>query len=91
MFISFCDSVPGVSGVPSRKSRLLTGLIGNTVLLCMQCRRIEPQLFVRGMSHGISRVTAGTWVIISSYSGDGHLKLQFVQQSQDSCLVRTDT
>ena len=44
-----------------------------------------------GMSHGISRVAAGTWGIFSSYSGDGHLKLHFVQRSQDSCLVRTDT
>ena len=39
----------------------------------------------------ISRVAAGTWGIFSSYNGDGHSKLPFVQQSQDSCLVRTDT
>ena len=25
------------------------------------------------------------------YSGDGHLKLHFVQQSQDSCVVMIDT
>ena len=30
-------------------------------------------------------------VIFSSYSGDGHSKLHFVQRSQDSCLVTTDT
>ena len=44
-----------------------------------------------GMSHGISRVAAGTWDIFSSYSGDGHSKLHFGQRSQDSCLFRTDT
>ena len=41
--------------------------------------------------HGISRFAAGTWGIFSSYSGDGHSKLHFVQRSQDSCLVMTDT
>ena len=43
------------------------------------------------MCHGISRVAVGTWVIFSSYSGDGHSKLHSVQISQDSCLVTTDT
>ena len=38
-----------------------------------------------GESHGISRVAAVTWGIFSSYSGDGHSKLHFVQRSQDSC------
>ena len=45
----------------------------------------------RGMFQGISRVAAGTWGMFSSYSGDGHLKLHFVQRSQDSCLVRPET
>ena len=44
-----------------------------------------------GMGHGISRVAAGTWGIFSSYSGDDHSKLHFVQRSQDSCLVMMDT
>ena len=57
----------------------------------MQCRGIEPHLPPRGMSHGISRVAAGTWGIFSSYSGDGHSKLHFVQRSQDSCVVMRDT
>ena len=35
--------------------------------------------------------SAGTWGIFSSYSGDGHSKLHFVQRSQDCCLVTTDT
>ena len=81
----------GLSGVPSSKSRLLMCLIGNTGLLCSQCRGIEPHHPRRGMSHGISRVVAGTWSIFSSYSGDGHLKLHFVQRSQDFCIVMTDT
>ena len=81
----------GLSGVPSRKSRLLTCLIGNTGLLCMQCRGIEPQFPARGMSHTISRVAAGTWCIFASYSGGGHLKLHFFQPSQDTCIVMRDT
>ena len=40
---------------------------------------IEPHFPARGMSHTISRVAAGTWGIFVSYSGDGHLKLHFVQ------------
>ena len=44
-----------------------------------------------GMSHGISRVAEGTWGKFTSYSGDGHSKLHFVQRSHDSFLVRTDT
>ena len=66
-------------------------LIGNTELLYTQCRGFGPHLPLRGMSHGIFRVEAGTWGIFSSYNWDGHSKLHFVQRSQDSCLVRTDT
>ena len=66
-------------------------LIGKTELLCTQCRGFGPHLPLRGMSHVISRVEAGTWGIFSSYSGDGHSKLHFVQRSQDSCLVRMDS
>ena len=40
------------SGVLSSKSRLLSCLIGNTELLCTQCRRIGPHLTVRGKPHG---------------------------------------
>ena len=32
-----------------------------------------------------------TWGILSSYSGDCHSKLVFVQRRQDSCLVTRDT
>ena len=71
----------GLSGVPSRKSSLLTCLIGNTGLLCIKCRGIEPHFPARGMSHTISRVAAGTWGIFASYSGDGHSKLHFLQRS----------
>ena len=81
----------GLSGFLSRKSRLLTCLIGNTILLCTKCREINPKLPARGMGHGISPVEAETWGIFSSYSGDGHSKLHFVQRSQDSCIVTTDT
>ena len=30
------------------------------------------------------------WGIFSSYNGDGHSKLHFVQQSLEDCLVMTD-
>ena len=66
-------------------------LISNTILLCWKCKEIKPHLPARGISHTISRVAAGIWVIFSSYSGDGHSKLHFVQRSQDSSLVTTDT
>ena len=51
---------------------------------------IEPLLRPFGMSHGISWFAAGTWGIFSSYSGDRHSKLHFVQRSQDSYIVTTD-
>ena len=58
-------------------------------LLAMQ--GIEPHFPVRGMSHTISQVAAGTWDIFASYSGDGYPKLHFVQRSQDTCVVMMDT
>ena len=57
----------------------------------MQCRGIGPHLPANGKTHEFSRVAAETWGIFSSYGGDGHLKLGFVQRSQDSCLIMTDT
>ena len=57
----------------------------------MQSRGIGPHLSVRGKSHGISQVVAGTWGIFSSYSGDGHSKVEFLQRSQDSWLLMMDT
>ena len=60
-------------------------------LLCTQCRGIGPHLSARGKSHGFSRVAVGTWGIFSSYGGDGHSKLVFVQRRQDSCLVTIAT
>ena len=76
----------GLSLVQSSKSRLLTCLIGKTQLLSTQCRGIGPHLTERRKSHGFSRVTAGTWVMFSSYGGDAHSKMEFVQWSQDTCL-----
>ena len=60
-------------------------------LLCMQRRGIKPHFPARGMSHMISRVAAGTSGIFESYSGDGHLKLHFVQRSQDTGVFMRDT
>ena len=66
-------------------------LIGKTQLLCMQCIGIGPDLAARLKSHGFSRVASGTWDICSSYGGDIHSKLEFVQCIQDTCLRMTDT
>ena len=65
--------------------------MGNTELLCTQCRGTVPHLVARVKSHSYSRVAAGPWGIISSYNGEGPSKLVFVQQRQDSCLVPRDT
>ena len=54
-------------------------LIGKTQLLWTQCRGIGPHFVARGKSHGFSRVAAGTCGIFSSYGGDVHSKLEFVQ------------
>ena len=51
---------------------------------------IGPHLAERGKSHGFSRVEAGTSCIFSSYGGDVHSNLEFVQRSQDNCLGMTD-
>ena len=80
----------GLSRVQSSKSRLLMCLIGKTQFLCMQCRGIGPHLVARGKSHGFSRVAAGTCGIFSSYGGDVHSNLEFVQWSQDTCLGMRD-
>ena len=53
-------------------------LKGKMQLLCMQCRGIGPHLVASGMSHGFSRVAAGTLVIFSSYDGDARSKGEFV-------------
>ena len=66
-------------------------LNGNMKLLSTKCRGIGPHLAARGKSHEFSRVAADTWCKFSSYGGDGHLKLGFVQRSQHSCLVMSDT
>ena len=81
----------GLSGVQSSKLRLLPYLIGKTQLLCMQFRGIRAHLLLRRKSHGFSRVTAWTWGIFSSYSGDAHSKLKLVQRSPDTCVRTTET
>ena len=66
-------------------------LIGNTEFLGLQCMGIRPHLAARVKSHGFSRVAAGIWGIFSSYSGDGHSKIEFVQQHKDSCLIKMES
>ena len=60
-------------------------------LLYTHFRGIGTHLAARGQSHDFSQVAAGTWGTFSSYSGDGHSKLMFDHQRQDSCLVIRDT
>ena len=81
----------GLSGVQLSKSRLFTCLIAKTQLLYTQCRGIRPHLAVRGKSQGSYRIAEVTLHIFSSYDGDVHSKLEFVQRSQDTCLGMTDT
>ena len=57
----------------------------------MQCSGIVPHLSLRGKSHGFSRIVAGTGGIFSSYGGDDHSILVFLQRRQHSCLVKMDT
>ena len=44
-------------------------VIGKTQLLWTQCRAIGPHLVARGMSHGFSRVAAGTGVYFRVSAG----------------------
>ena len=66
----------GISGVlsvgPSSKSKLLSCLIGNKALLCMQFRGIGTHLTARGKFHGFSRVAAVSWGTFSSYRRGSH-------------------
>ena len=55
------------------------------------CREIGPQHSPRGKSLGFSQVAVRTWDVFSSYSGEVHSKLEFVQRSQDTCLSTEDT
>ena len=91
MFFSCCDSVLGNSLQFRQGNRGSYVYDSNMEVLSMKCRGIGPHLAARGKSHEFSRVAAGTWYIFSSYGGDGHLKLGFVQRRQDACLVMTDT
>ena len=65
--------------------------MGNTELLCTQCRGIGTHLSARGKSHDFSRFAAGTWVIISSSAGKVPSKLVYPQRCPNSFLVVRDT
>ena len=90
LFFSFWEFSWGLFGLPSSKSRLLTCLTGNMVVLCVEFKGIEPHLSARWKSddflelqqeHGVHyRVTVGMAIENS-----------FVQQCLDSCLVTMDT
>ena len=69
------------------KKTFLTCFIGNKKLLCTHCRGIGPHLSARGKSHGFSQDATRTWGMISSYGGDSHYILLFVQRCKDSYPV----
>ena len=60
-------------------------------MLCTKCTGIWPHLAARRKSHEFSRAVTGHCDVFSSYGAEGHLKLGFIQQSQDSSLVSTDS
>ena len=90
-FISSCDSMLGTLWGSLKKIEAPYVFNWEYDIALHEMQGNQHHLPARGMCLGISRVAAGTWGIFSSYSGDGHSKLQFVQRSQDSCLVTTDT
>ena len=45
----------------------------------MQFSGNGSHLAMRRKSHGFSHVAVGNWGIFSSYGGDGHLYLEFLQ------------
>ena len=79
MFFSCCDSVLGI---------LLSSIREIEVSYVFDWEHETPQYEMHGnrasscgegKSHEFSRVAPGTWCIILSYGGDGHLKLGFFQ------------
>ena len=89
--LDLCQCSWGLSGIPSRKSRLLSCLMENKELLCTQCGEIGSHLMDSGESHDFSQVAAGTCGIFSTYARDAPSKLVFVQRHQDSCLVSRES
>ena len=79
VFFSSCDNVVGYSLKFNQANwGSLQVLLGKRNLWS-HCRGIGLHLAERGKSHGFSRVAAGTWGIFSSYGGNDHSKLEFVQ------------
>ena len=91
VFFSSCESVPGDS-LEFHQANLgsLRVLLGTRNSSACKAGKWGQSSRRVGKSHGFSRVAAGKWGIFSSYGGDGHSKLEFIQQSQDSCLVMMD-
>ena len=81
----------GLSGVASRKSRLLSCMMATMELLCTQRIGIGPHLVGSGNSHGFSPLSSGTCGIFSGNGQEGPSKFVFVQRREDSCLVARDT
>ena len=79
VFLSSCDSGLGTLWCSIKKIEAPYVFDWNTGLLCMQCRGIEPHFPARWTSDTISRVVAGTWGLLLSYSGDGPSELQVVK------------
>ena len=79
VFFSSCDRVAGDSLEFNQQIVARYVFDWEIELLWTQCRGIGPHLEESGKSHGFSRVAAGNWGIFSSYGGEVHSKLEFVQ------------
>ena len=90
VFLSSCDSILGTLWCSIKHIEAPYVFDWEHGIALHPVQGIRALTPAEGMTHGISRVAAGTWGIFSSYSRDGRLKLHLVQRSQDSCLVRSD-
>ena len=78
----FC--IPAVTSVSFKSVTVFLGTLWSSN------NQIKAHLTARGKTHGFLQVAVGTRGEFSSSGGDGHSKLVFVQQSQDSCVVMRD-
>ena len=91
-FLSSCDRDLRERFVLPQGSQVSFGVLRvRAGLLSSYCRRIRPHLALRGESHGVSRVLAGSFVLLSSCDGDCREPLVLPQGSQASFQVASGT
>ena len=87
--LEWCSWV--LSGVPQRKSSLLSCLMWNTELLWRKWRGIGHHLALKVESCGLPQVVGGNSCFLSSKYGDGSEPLMVSHGCQASFLVARDT